>query len=403
MTYLGSVIGYGTLDPQSSNSEFISFTGITQNTDGSATLTGVTRGLTRTPQGGYCTASTTLAQAHSGQSIFISTSDSPCFFAEYAVKRNDESITGLWHFNSFLPTTSITPTTTIQFATKGYVDSVAFSGAGAIAATEGAVGYSQLATQLQQASSTASALGPLVLQAKYSTSTRLTTGSGRYVTVTDADGYLNNTFLDLTRYGRQASTTQLTVSQNLYVTATSTLSATTTLDASKVLDSSGNPVLWSLLASTTLAASNQSFTLAVPSRTFLRILVSTNCAGAGDNTAFLRFNGDSAINYSYSFATTTTAAAGQSGIAMGAEGNGQVQATVDIFNPFNTVHNVTGDSMIAIAGSGLFASTTAPWIYPFSGTWATSTAQRINSVTVFCGAATGNTAGSNMYIFGSNY
>jgi hypothetical protein len=117
MAYINTSIAYGTVDPQTSRSEFISFTGITQNTDGSARLTGVTRGLTRTPAGSACTASTTLAQRHPGQAIFI-LSDSPCHFAEYTVRRNDETITGQWDFPY--------PSASTSVATKGYVDQVAF-------------------------------------------------------------------------------------------------------------------------------------------------------------------------------------------------------------------------------------------------------------------------------------
>lgn len=110
MTYLNSAIGYGTLDPQSpTRSEFVSFTGITQNSDGTATLTGVTRGLSRSfPY----TASTTLAVPHPAQSIFI-LSDSPQLFTEYAVKQNDETVTGSWSFP--YPTASTSP------ATRGFV------------------------------------------------------------------------------------------------------------------------------------------------------------------------------------------------------------------------------------------------------------------------------------------
>ena len=62
MTSLTSDIGYGTVDPQSSTrKEFVSFTGISQNSDGTATLTGVTRGLAFLYP---FTASTTLRQAH---------------------------------------------------------------------------------------------------------------------------------------------------------------------------------------------------------------------------------------------------------------------------------------------------------------------------------------------------
>lgn len=119
ISYLGSAINYGTLDPQTSRSEFISFTGITQYSDGRADLTGVTRGLTRTPAGSSCTASTTLASTHAGQSQFI-LSDSPCLFAEYAVKRNDEVITGSW--------TVLTPTASGNPTTKAYVDALALGG-----------------------------------------------------------------------------------------------------------------------------------------------------------------------------------------------------------------------------------------------------------------------------------
>lgn len=113
MAQLGTSIAYATIEPQTSRSEFISFTSITQNSDGSAALTGVTRGLTRTPAGSLCTASTTLAQRHSAQSIAI-LSDSPCLFAEYSVKRNDEAISGSWTFP--------TPTNGSNPATKDYVD-----------------------------------------------------------------------------------------------------------------------------------------------------------------------------------------------------------------------------------------------------------------------------------------
>lgn len=118
MDSLASDIGYGTLDPQSTTrKEFISFTGITQNADGSAQLTGVTRGLGFTSP---FTASSTLRKSHPGQSIFI-LSDSPQFFNEYARRRSDETITGSWS----IPT----PTAATNPATKAYVDSVVTGGA----------------------------------------------------------------------------------------------------------------------------------------------------------------------------------------------------------------------------------------------------------------------------------
>ncbi len=120
MSYLNTVIGYGTIDPQTDRTEFVSFTGVTQNSNGSAILTGVTRGLSRSPGGSSCIASTTLAVRHPGQSIFVFTSDSPCHFAEYAVKRNDETITGDWH----VPT----PSAGTSIANKDFVTSLVNGG-----------------------------------------------------------------------------------------------------------------------------------------------------------------------------------------------------------------------------------------------------------------------------------
>jgi len=157
MTYLNTSIAYGTLDPvNSSRSEFISFTGITQNADGSATLTGVTRGLARSYP---YTASSTLRQAHGGQSIFI-LSDSPQHFSEYAVKQNDETITGQWTFSVFPITASS------SFA------------------SETAAGWVELATGAEAASSTASGTAArLALPASLATSSCQVVG--RYVPITD--------------------------------------------------------------------------------------------------------------------------------------------------------------------------------------------------------------------------
>lgn len=125
MAYLNSSIEYGTIDPQNNSSkEFVSFTGITQNSDGTALLTGVTRGL------GFSypyTASTTLASSHSGQSIFI-LSNPPQLTNQYAAKANNEWITGSWGF-SVNATTTTNCATSSEYCNKAYVDAVAVAGA----------------------------------------------------------------------------------------------------------------------------------------------------------------------------------------------------------------------------------------------------------------------------------
>lgn len=73
MALMNSTIAYGTIAPKTGQSEFISFTGITQNADGTATLTGVTRGLKR----GYdFTSSASFKLPHNAGTKFI-ISDSP--------------------------------------------------------------------------------------------------------------------------------------------------------------------------------------------------------------------------------------------------------------------------------------------------------------------------------------
>lgn len=132
MAYFNSSIMFGTIAPRTTSSEFISFTGITQNMDGTATLTGVIRGL----QKAYpYTSSATFKLPHSGQSVFI-LSDVPQVFNEYSVIQNAEIITGQKQFppggDAAAPTSGSSysaPTNNLEYASKEYVDNVALSGA----------------------------------------------------------------------------------------------------------------------------------------------------------------------------------------------------------------------------------------------------------------------------------
>lgn len=111
MSYLNSSIEYGVIDPLTPNrSELISFTGITQNSNGSATLTGVIRGLSRSYP---FTASTSLALTHAAQAQFIM-SATPQLFSQYGNKSLNEVITGEW--------SGPTPLANADLATKSYVD-----------------------------------------------------------------------------------------------------------------------------------------------------------------------------------------------------------------------------------------------------------------------------------------
>lgn len=97
-TDIGS-IGYGTIDAGTAREEIISFTTVTQNADGTATLSGITRGL------GFIAPYTTVAanrKTHGGGSAFILTNN-PQLYDKFAAKANDETITQTWTFSAFLP------------------------------------------------------------------------------------------------------------------------------------------------------------------------------------------------------------------------------------------------------------------------------------------------------------
>lgn len=93
-------IGYATLEPGTSRQEFISFTGVTQDSGSTrATLTGVTRGLKFVSP---YTADTALRKAHTGGSILI-VSNPPQLYEKLARKGSAETITGVWTFSSTSP------------------------------------------------------------------------------------------------------------------------------------------------------------------------------------------------------------------------------------------------------------------------------------------------------------
>lgn len=189
-------LGCGTLEPgNQTKQEFVSFTGVTQNGDGTATLTGVTRGLSPIPD---YTASSTLEASHPGGSRFVVSNSPPCFFEGYAQITQDETITGLWTFSGAIPIVSLTATTSLQVANKAYVDNVTAQGAATSTETNG--GIVELGTALEAASSTdGGANKPLVLQTKYATDTpSMNADSATSVIMSDLTGYIKQGWINLT-------------------------------------------------------------------------------------------------------------------------------------------------------------------------------------------------------------
>lgn len=223
---------YVTLEPGNPDrQEFASCTTVTQNSNGTATFSGCTRGLS--PISPY-TASTTLRFSHAGGSKLIF-SNPPQLYDQAAFKDNDETITGAWLFgstSSALPGYVSQPSnlagSTTAFASVGYANSIANQGAAT--STESNSGIVELATALQAASSTD--LGadiPLVLQAKNATSSCAV--AGLYAIISANDGKITNSCLDLTEnytwtgnhtWSNNASSTMFAVLDNLYVGRTGT-------------------------------------------------------------------------------------------------------------------------------------------------------------------------------------
>lgn len=108
--------GYGTIEPgNNALEEQISFTGITQNSNGTATLTGVKSVGFVSPY----TETTGLTKTHAGSTTFI-ISNTSAFTASYANKNNVENITANW--------TVPDPVGATDIANKEYVLSVVSGG-----------------------------------------------------------------------------------------------------------------------------------------------------------------------------------------------------------------------------------------------------------------------------------
>lgn len=141
------LIGYITLEPGSGTQEESAvFTGVVQNANGSATLTGVSRVLTVSPY----TQTSGLALAHAGGTTVI-VSNTAAFYDSLTDKSDDETITGTWTFTApnypQIDVATTLPTADAQFATKKYVDGVAVAGAPNAAPT--VKGIVQLATSAE--------------------------------------------------------------------------------------------------------------------------------------------------------------------------------------------------------------------------------------------------------------
>lgn len=229
-------LGCGTIDPGStSRQEFVSFTGVTQNSDGTATLTGVSRGLS--PISPY-QASTTLQKAHAGGSQFVISNSPPCFYENYANRANTTLITGDWTFTSTTtPQYNFNPIWASQGSTtltsKGYVDDQV--SAGAADATTTTDGLVRIATSYEAASSTVAggSAAPHALTTAISSSSPYGTAqTGIWVVLTELAGKISPWTIPTTSpfqwTGRHSFLSSTTVSSSFVASASTTIAASGT-------------------------------------------------------------------------------------------------------------------------------------------------------------------------------
>lgn len=116
MTDFGSK-GYITLEPDTNNEESATFTGVTANTNGTYSLTGVSTALAKS----LYTETSALVRQHSGGTKVV-VSDTTAFWNTFGNKQNDEALVGRW-------TTPVAPLNGNDLVNKTYADGLAIAGA----------------------------------------------------------------------------------------------------------------------------------------------------------------------------------------------------------------------------------------------------------------------------------
>jgi len=190
MADLGSFV-FLTIEAGSNKEEIVKCTGIT-----GTSWTGCTRGLAF-----YGTTETAVVanqKTHNpGSSVVMS--NVHYVYEQLVDKDTSQTLQKVMIFEQhpIASSTLGTPTTTYQYTTKQYVDNV--TNQGAATSTEDVAGISELATQVENASSTQWGINdPHVQQSKHATSTPYSGMTGLYDVWTENDGKISQSFIDKT-------------------------------------------------------------------------------------------------------------------------------------------------------------------------------------------------------------
>lgn len=405
MAMLGS-IGYGALEPQTvAKIEDITFTGVVQNTNGTASLTGVTRGNDFvTPYA----ASSTLAHAHAGGSTFILTNTAG-FYTQFYSLANIATSTNILTFSSTTPPrydnvaaqgTGSYIASTSEFASVAYVNTVALVSApnGSTAAK----GVYQTATGLQAASSTAlgSTGASLVLAGAIATDTPSTpqSVSGSKVIMSQITGYLRQTWLNLTEAFTFSSTTMITANVG-------TLTATSTTNLAGPVIA---PNTWALLTSTTTSVAMKVATSTVTGTpSDIRVTIDIPTASTGAGTYQMAFNGDAGNNYGISWTNNQAGAAAvangfsaSSPISISGNSGGGSSTTSPAFFDASIRNVLANRKSVLWRGTLSDASSDSPLIITGGAIW-NNTSATITTIQVMT-TGTSLPTGTTIKIYGSN-
>ena len=308
-TLSGDILGSRivlSINPGRSNSETVLCTGLTVSTK---TFTGCTFGFRFDDP--LATQASNIKPHSPGEPVIISNTDT--FNVDNFISRTGTQIitaTNTWSgiqtytvFPEF--TDGTTPTTTNQFATKGYIDGVAI--AGGVNADETTKGISELATRIEMASSTPFDVNnPHVIQSQYATSTCEFTGLN--VVITENDGKISTGCIDQSSaYTWTATTTmttttmdEATITSSTITTLRSEIVTTTVLDAGTLCLGGANCVTsipsGSFVSSTSqnISITNNTETNIINTSIAGGILGTDECIFAEGNIT--HFNNDSAID-----------------------------------------------------------------------------------------------------------
>lgn len=203
MTDFGT-LGNGVFEPETSREENFSFTGITQNVDGSATFTGVTRGLKFVDP---YDQDLDLRVAHAGATTVRISNTAP-FYKDFANKGNNETISQIWTFDTgATPIITDAPVGQTDAANKDYVDNVAVAGA-----PNGSTlvkGIYQSATVAEQGTATATGSTGARLVPENANLVKTSSGAGdeNKIAVLDASGKFADGFQNITAANASTLTT----------------------------------------------------------------------------------------------------------------------------------------------------------------------------------------------------